>query len=277
MRLTPAKVNLHLTVGKSRPLDGRHFVQSLLVPFTRVQDCLELTPNPPGTGVTLQLSGRPIPDGDSPETNLACRAVAAYCQAARIPPDWNVKLWKSIPMGAGLGGGSSDAAAALLELEESPHSPKLGGEALHRLAASLGADVSFFLNPVPSLATGIGEILTPLPRFTPPPIRVLYPGFPSPVAWAYANWFRPPYLTPPPWPPEESTAPWPPERLWNDLAFAVEEKYPILLQAKERLRQAGATGTLLSGSGSAVLALFPTQEEADHATLDALPPRWELL
>ena len=88
---------------------------------------------------------------------------------------------------------------------------------------------------------------------------------------------RPPYLTPPPWPPEESTAPWPPERLWNDLAFAVEEKYPILLQAKERPRQAGATGTLLSGSGSAVLGLFPTQEEADHATLDSLPPHWELL
>ncbi|MGN0866140.1 MAG: 4-(cytidine 5'-diphospho)-2-C-methyl-D-erythritol kinase [Oligosphaeraceae bacterium] len=276
MRLVPGKANLYLTVGPLRPQDGLHEIQTLLVPYARVQDRLEVAPNPAGAGVTLQLTGRPIPGGDSPDTNLACRAVRAYCRAARLPLDWKVTLHKAIPVGAGMGGGSADAAAALLELEEQqPPKLRLGQDALLALAASLGADVPFFLHPVPSLATGAGERLTRLPEMPVPPLRLLYPGFPSPVAWAYAHWSRPRDATPPPWPPQPE-GPWTQDALWNDLAFAVEEKYPALARAKQLLNHAGATATLLSGSGSAVLGIFPTHAQADAATLP-LPPAWELL
>ncbi len=270
----PGKVNLYLTVGPLRPRDGLHEIRSLLVPYGGVCDLLDLAPNPPGTGVTLHLTGRPIPGGDTPDTNLATRAVNAYCQAAQVPPDWKVTLHKAIPVGAGMGGGSADAAAALRELEALlPPEKRLGQDKLLALAATLGADVPFFLDPVPSLATGAGEILTRLPHFPVPPIRLLYPGFPSPVAWAYAHWTRPQGATPPLWPPK---LPWNPSQLWNDLAFAVEKKYPALQQAKEILLAAGATHTLLSGSGSAILGIFPTHDTARQAN-PTLPQNWELL
>lgn len=277
MRQTPAKVNLVLEVGALRPQDGRHELRTLFVPFHRVADALEITPNPPGRGITLALSGRPIPGGESPEKNLACRAVAEYCRAAAIAPDFHLALQKRIPVCAGLGGGSSDAAAALLEindLQRARGKAPLSRQTLHEIARSLGADMPFFLNPVPSLATGMGDILTPIPNMALPHIRVLYPGTPSPAAWAFQHWRRRPGTTPPPWPPAPDHD-WSQGGLWNDLEPAVEDTHPEITRAKHALLQAGATQTLLSGSGSAVLAVFPSEATCENAQV-VMESHWEL-
>ena len=277
MRETPAKVNLVLEVGALRPQDGRHELRTLFVPFHGVTDSLEVTPNPPGTGITLALTGRAIPGGESPEKNLACRALSEYCRAAAIAPDFHLALHKRIPICAGLGGGSSDAAATLLEINElqrNQHGTALPPLRLHEIARSLGADVPFFLTPVPSLATGIGDLLTPVPQMAIPHLRVLYPGTPSPVAWAYQHWHRRPNTTPPPWPPAPDHD-WNDGGLWNDLEPAVEETHPEITRAKHALLQAGATHTLLSGSGSAVLAVFPTKDTCENAHV-VMENHWEL-
>lgn len=277
MRETPAKVNLVLEVGPLRPQDGRHELRTLFVPFHRVTDFLEVTPNPPATGITIALTGRPIPGGESPGKNLACRAIAEYCRAAGIAPDFHLALRKRIPVCAGLGGGSSDAAAALLEINElrrKQNGRPLPPQRLHEIACSLGADVPFFLNPVPSLGTGMGDILTPVPQTSLPCLRVLYPGTPSPAAWAYRHWRRRPGTTPPPWPPAPGHD-WNTGGLWNDLEPAVEETHPEITRAKHALLQAGATQTLLSGSGSAVLAVFPSKDACENAQV-VMESHWEL-
>ena len=252
---TPAKVNLILNVGPLRPEDGRHELQTLFLPVPQLGDDLSIAPSPPGAGITVALTGRHV-DGD-PADNLAARAVAAFCRAAGIPADWAVTVHKRIPVSGGLGGGSSDAAAALLEMR------RLTGRdpGLHALAASLGADVAFFLDPRPSLATGIGEILSPLP-WTPPPhaIVLVYPGLPSPVAWAYRHCAAATAFQPS-WPPKA------PRYLAafaalasNDLEQALRVKFPVLSILADTMRQCGALNATVSGSGSSLFGLCPPDQ-----------------
>jgi 4-diphosphocytidyl-2-C-methyl-D-erythritol kinase len=142
-----AKINLALVVGPRRG-DGLHDVATVL---QRVDLCdrLELEPAP-----VLEVEGFA---GDT----IVHAALEGLAAEAGVEPAWRVRLSKEIPVGAGLGGGSADAAAALRLANESIADP-LGPERLHALAASLGADVPFFLDPGPKLAEGAGERLTPL-------------------------------------------------------------------------------------------------------------------
>jgi len=197
--------------------------------------------------------------------------VLSYCRHFGLEPDYHVRLFKRIPVGGGLGGGSSDAAAALLEINDLEHLAT--PQELHGIAASLGADVPFFLNPVMSVGTGIGDILTPVEK--PPALHLLgiYPGFASPVAWAYANWKRPAGMTPPAWPLDANTD-WT-TALWNDLGFAVAEKYPGIQEALQALREMGAKNAIVSGSGSSVFGIFETEEEY-LAAKTVLAKDWEL-
>ena len=272
MRRTPAKVNLYLTVGDLRPSDGRHNIQTIFYPYWRVTDQLAVSPNPVGKGMTLELSGRIIPGGGNPQENLACHAVEAYCRKFDIPADFHITLQKAIPVGGGMGGGSSDAGAALLEVNDLMRLAT--PQELHDIAAELGADVPLFLNPVPSLATGIGDILTPMDDFPELQLLAIYPGFASPVAWAYKNWKRPADAAPMPFPLAVNTN-WA-DYLWNDLGFAVEEKYPPIHDAIVALKNHGARNAIVSGSGSSVFGIFDSAEERDQAKT-ALSRDWETI
>ena len=272
MVATPAKVNLYLAVGALRPQDGRHEIRTLFLPVPQLFDDVVVAQNAPGQGVTLELGGRAVPGGGSAAENLACRAVRAFCEEFGVAADFRVVLTKRIPVSAGLGGGSSDAAAALLEMRRLTGVPASVDE-LRPLASRLGADVGFFLNPVPSLATGIGDCLQPIEIPAAHDLVIAYPGSPSPVAWAYQHWKRPAGACPPAWPPSrenlESVAGLA-AYVWNDLGFALEEKTPFLAMLREELLHADALAAAVSGSGSSVFGVAqPGQGDAIRAKLRA--------
>ncbi len=249
----PAKVNLYLKVVRRRP-DGYHDLCTVFQPVACPADELELVPASE-PGITLSVPGRPELEG---EGNLIYKAAIRYATLAQLQPAWHFTLTKRIPMAAGLGGGSSDCAAALTLLNRTHHA--LSDEALALLAKELGADVPFFLSPRPALAEGIGEKLTPL-EGTPAnlPIVIVNPVFPVSAAWAYRR------LAP------ESLGPAAPEpllnalksgdlpalgaALHNDLAPALLKKFPLLRLLLNEGKRFGALGGIVSGSGSSCFFL----------------------
>lgn len=149
MRRAPAaaKLNLALVVGPRRG-DGKHDVVTVLQRID-LADRVAVFPAP-----ELRVSG-------FPEDTLVRRALASLAEAAGVEPRWEARLWKRVPAGAGLGGGSSDAATALRLANETLERP-LGRKELHRLAAALGADVPFFLEAGPQVGEGDGTELRPV-------------------------------------------------------------------------------------------------------------------
>jgi 4-diphosphocytidyl-2-C-methyl-D-erythritol kinase len=149
MRRAPAtaKLNLALVVGRLRD-DGRHEVVSVLQRLD-LADRISVEPAP-----QLRVEG-------FPEDTLVRRALESLAAAAGIEARWEARIWKHLPVAAGLGGGSSDAATALRLANETLPKP-LGAEALAEIAAGLGSDVPFFLTSGPQLATGTGTELTPV-------------------------------------------------------------------------------------------------------------------
>ena len=149
MRRVPAtaKLNLALVVGPRRA-DGRHEIATV---FQRLDLADRIAIEP---GDKLRVEG-------FPEDTLVRRALESLAEAAGVEPLWEARIWKRIPVAAGLGGGSSDAATALTLANELLSEP-LPPQGLHELAAGLGADVPFFLTSGPQLGKGIGDDLTPL-------------------------------------------------------------------------------------------------------------------
>ena len=143
----PAKINLALVVGPTRPA-GKHEVATVLQRID-LADRISLEPGP-----TLEISG-------FPEDTLVRDALVVLASAAGVEPKWSVRIEKQIPVAAGLGGGSSDAAAALRLANETLPRPQ-SAERLHELAARLGADVPFFLTEGPQLGAGDGTELSPV-------------------------------------------------------------------------------------------------------------------
>ena len=257
MKNTPAKVNLFLEVGAQRPNDDRHEIRTLFLPVPQLADEVTVAANAPGEGLAMRLCGREVPGGGSVAENLVGRAVRAFCAEFGLAEDFCVTLVKRIPVSAGLGGGSSDAAAALLEMRRLTGMPA-SVDGLRPLAARLGADIAFFLDPVPSLGTGIGEVLHPVRISAAYELVIVYPGCPSPVARAYRHWHRPMGAIPPDWPPSEAqlgNIEGMAALVWNDLGFALEEKMPILTMFREELCRCGALAAAVSGSGSSVFGL----------------------
>ncbi|MGN6701250.1 MAG: 4-(cytidine 5'-diphospho)-2-C-methyl-D-erythritol kinase [Thermomicrobiales bacterium] len=168
----PAKLNLGLEVLGHRP-DGYHELVTIFQTIA-LYDTLTITTAPPGQ-LTL-ATHPPLPaDGE----NLALRAARALAARLGVTPAVSLTLEKQIPVAAGLGGGSSDAAATLRALRERWR-PALPDAELAALAAALGADVPFFLRGGAALATGIGELLTPLPQLPPTWFVVLTPALALP-------------------------------------------------------------------------------------------------
>jgi 4-diphosphocytidyl-2-C-methyl-D-erythritol kinase len=155
--LAPAKINVGLRILERRP-DGYHQIETLFLPL-RLYDRLDLVPR---DDVEFEIEGDLGPDVPRDDSNLAIRAAREVCAAGGGPPGLTIRLDKGIPTAAGLGGGSSDAAAVILGFEALRGSP-LPEEDRHAVARALGADVPFFLSPRPAIGRGIGERIEALP------------------------------------------------------------------------------------------------------------------
>ena len=252
-----AKLNLGLRITARRP-DGFHALESVLLPLPWT-DVLEVLPDPAHPGTRIALTGRPIPG--PPATNLCLKAYELLkADFPHLPPA-QLFLHKVVPIGAGLGGGSADAAFALKALNE-VFVLDLAIDKLENYARRLGSDCAFFIQNKPVLALDKGDAFEEITldlRGT--ACLVAYPNLHISTAEAYAR------IVPqaPAQPLREvlagPIATWP-ATVKNDFEAALTPTYPILAEIKQRLYKAGAAYASLSGSGSAVYGLFPGVPEA---------------
>lgn len=266
----PAKVNLTLTVGDRRP-DGYHDV-STVMQAVGLYDTLILTHG--GAGLTLTCTDPAVP---ADATNLVLRAAGRFFEETKLPvPDLHLHLRKRIPSQAGLGGGSSDAAAVLRALR-TLYAPDISDGRLETLAARLGSDVPFFIRGGTQLATGRGEVVSPLPQLAAGWFVVVKPDEGYSTAEMYRRLDEPGSLL-----VRNSRYMQDAVAANNVHAVAVElhnsfervvPKDSSLRTIKDALRAQGALGTLLSGSGSAVFGLFDDQSAA-AAAAEALKKTW---
>jgi len=265
-RESPCKVNLILNI-LGRRADGFHELETVMHPVP-YRDRIEFQRGGSGIELTCNLPGLPV---DS--TNLVQRAASRFCEQSGIKDGVRLRLEKRIPLAAGLGGGSGNAAATLLGLNELFDRP-LSASRLAEIAAALGSDVPFFLQDQPALATGRGEQVVPLDRFQALAgvfILLIHPGFGISTPWAYQRLSRfPDALNGRPGRAQGLV-----DRLahgslgaaasefYNSLEAPAFEKYPVLLLYQEFLRNNGAAVAMMSGSGSTTFALVPGQSDGE--------------
>jgi 4-diphosphocytidyl-2-C-methyl-D-erythritol kinase len=263
---SPCKVNLLLNILGKRP-DGFHELETVMQP---VNFCDRLTFERRAGAVELSCSDAALPVDSR---NLVHRAATGFLQTAKISDGVRIHLEKKIPLAAGLGGGSGNAATTLLALNELFGRP-LSDAKLGELAASLGSDVPFFLQSKPVLATGRGEKIQPLDIFTALRDRaflLIHPGFGIATPWAYQNLARfPEALNGRPDRAQKLIA-----RLqtgdlraagaefYNSLEAPALEKHPVLTLFQEFLRANGALAALMSGSGSTTFAIAENMAAAE--------------
>lgn len=267
-KASPCKVNLILNILGKRA-DGFHELETVMHP---VNVCDQISFARGGTDVQLTCSHPELPVD---ARNLVFRAATVFLQEAKINDGVRLHLEKKIPMAAGLGGGSGNAATTLLGLNELFGHP-LGAGALQTLAAALGSDVPFFLQTKPALATGRGEhveSLEPFPCLRGAAILLVHPGFGIATAWAYKELARFPSALN----GERGRA----KKLvaalrgtdlnaagkefYNSLEAPALEKFPVLALYQEFFRDHGAAVSLMSGSGSTTFAIFENQAMAEAA------------
>jgi 4-diphosphocytidyl-2-C-methyl-D-erythritol kinase len=246
----PAKLNLFLHVVGRRE-DGYHLLQTV---FTLIDRCDRLRFRVRDDGRVERANLVP---GVPPEQDLAVRAALLLKEASGAEQGVDIEIEKAIPMGGGLGGGSSDAATALMALDRL-WDTRFGAEALAELAAPLGADVPYFLHGMPAWAEGIGDRLTPIdlePRW----YLVLVP----PVAVSTQAIFAAPELTrnTEPLKMEDFSARPGSEQFRNDLEPVVIARHPVVEQHLEWLRRRAPAR--MTGSGACVFAAFPSRDEAE--------------
>jgi 4-diphosphocytidyl-2-C-methyl-D-erythritol kinase len=252
--LAHAKVNLFLRVLRRRE-DGFHEIETLIAPIT-LHDSLVIEP---ADGLQFYCD-QPGLAGDA---NLVVRAARAFFAETDREPKVRLTLRKKIPHGAGLGGGSSDAAATLRGLNRF-FDAQLSNETLSSLAAKLGSDVPFFLNETAATCSGRGEIVMPAPLSASLDLLLLKPEFGVPSAWAYSRWHATRELASAIYEPQKFAG----ITFANDLERPVFEKFVFLAQMKSWLRQQSEVGAaLMSGSGSAILAVM--RHGADPAAIAA--------
>jgi 4-diphosphocytidyl-2-C-methyl-D-erythritol kinase len=259
------KVNLLLNILGKRP-DGFHELETVMQPIN-LHDHLQFTRSVSGIRFTCSEPDLPTDAG-----NLVYRAAASFLQRAAIQQGIRIELVKKIPVAAGLGGGSGNAATTLLALNELFDQP-FSGPQLQEIAASLGSDIPFFLQSKPALALGRGEKVTSLEPF--PALRgaaflLIHPGFGVSTAWAYQALAH--------FPAAGHGQPGRAQKLvsllqssdltqagqafYNSLEAPVLEKHPLLALYQDFLREQGAPAVLMSGSGSTTFALARNESEA---------------
>lgn len=253
-----SKVNLLLNILGRRP-DGFHELETVLQP---VLLCDEIIFERADKGIELSCSEKTLPVG--PE-NLVFRAADKFLAASGISDGVKIHLEKKIPMAAGLGGGSGNAATTLLALNELFGKP-VATEKLFEIAAALGSDIPFFLQDKPALGIGRGEKIEPLEKFSAldgKAFLLIHPGFGIATPWAYKNLARFPSalngqtgraqklisLL------ETSDLKTAAAEFYNSLEAPAFEKFPILQMYQEFLLANGALAALMSGSGSTTFTI----------------------
>ncbi len=264
----PSKINLYLRICGTLP-NGYHEIETLFVPLADPCDELDIEFIDDGRGDIHVSSDVPLPaDGD----NLCGRAARAVCSALKMVPSVRIFIRKRIPVAAGMGGGSSDAAAVILAAQKQYGTLPDGG---HAAALACGADVPLFLHPVPSIGRGIGDRLEPVEDLCIPPVLICPMHFPVSTPWGYRHIKQTgdrrtldDLLRSLKSGDFEKTA----TLLRNDLAPALWDKFPLLHIRKEQLLDAGALAVQITGSGPTLYALFPDEKtkEAAHRMLSEL-------
>ena len=276
----PAKVNTVLKVVGTRD-NGFHDLEMIMIPLT-LADEITLTTTEAEEGVKLVLDGQGD-DGMLGDDNLACRAARLMFSEAGIDSGVKIELKKIIPVAAGLGGGSSDAAAVLrgmnvlLELD-------WPSEKLAEIGGKLGSDVPFFCYDGPALVSGVGDRVKPFDGFPNTSFILVNPGFAVSTPWVYKKWDETAQLCEikgltvektgdrvPPASLGEDGQPFfqvvseVVDSLYNDLEVVTIPEYPEIGKIKKTLMSLGAAGTLMSGSGPTVFGIFENKATRDEA------------
>ncbi|HUJ17457.1 MAG TPA: 4-(cytidine 5'-diphospho)-2-C-methyl-D-erythritol kinase [Nitrospirota bacterium] len=256
--LAPAKINLCLSVLGRRP-DGYHDVE-MLMQMVGLYDRVRVSRARSGISVTCDDVG--VPSGDG---NIAWKAAAAVLSLAREEGGLEIEITKSIPVAAGLGGGSSDAAAVLTAAN------MLLGTGLSRteladLGTGIGMDVPFFFHGPLALAKGRGELLQSLPPLPGYWVLLVNPGFATSTAWVYRNLnLRLTKKIDCTMIAGLMTARVIAQRLQNDLETVTAASHPVIREIEELLLSRGALGARMSGSGPTVFGIFETEKECKKA------------
>ena len=270
-----AKINLDLRVLGTRP-DGFHELRTVFQALA-LHDTITCVPRPGALAIECDTAGVPLDGG-----NLVWKAADVLWRAIRRlgpPRDVLIRLDKRIPVQAGLGGGSADAAATLLALVKLWRVPVRPSQ-LTDVAATLGADVPFFLSGGTALGLGRGDEVYPLADLPRHWIVLVIPGFGVSSADAY-NWYdeerdlgigslREPQHVPGPWPSRAA-------QMINDLEAPIARHHPEIDQMKLALRRAGALAAAMSGSGSTVFGLFQRRKDAVTAVTRLSGAGWRVL
>lgn len=253
-----AKINIGLSITERRP-DGYHNIESVFYPIN-LQDAVEIKTiegEEPQGGYKLKVSGT-ILDG-TPDDNLVVKAYQLLRKDFNFPAQ-KIHLYKHIPVGAGLGGGSSDAAAIIKMLNEK-FALGLTSEQMQHYAVQIGADCPFFINNTPVFATGIGNIFTPIElSLHSKTIILVKPDIFVSTRDAYALVKPSPAAIPLTEAIKQPISEWK-QIITNDFEKSVFAKYPEIAAIKDKLYDMGALYASMSGSGSAVYGIFDSPIE----------------
>ncbi len=274
IRFPNAKINLGLKVLRKRP-DGYHDIETVFYPFPFC-DILEIVENEHyedkfgredelhsakpqqltlDSGKRLSFSTSGIPIGDKIENNLCVKAVKMFDRQHPLPHDISMHLHKIIPMGAGLGGGSSDAAEVLKMLNIITGS-KLSDENLISMAAQLGSDCAFFIRNVPAFAEGRGEILSDLKvSLSGKYLLLVNPRIHVATSIAFAGIVPAASKSTLKQSLKSDIAEWK-GNIENDFEISIFKKYPEINSLKNEMYRLGAVYAAMSGSGSSVFGIF---------------------
>jgi 4-diphosphocytidyl-2-C-methyl-D-erythritol kinase len=268
---SPAKINLFLKITGKRP-DGYHDLITLMSCID-LYDTISITFNT--KKISVICNNPKVPED---KTNLAHSAAILFLKSLNKQECVEICINKNIPVGAGLGGGSSNAASVLLCLNHYYGSP-FSQEELMSMGQSIGADVPFFIFKKPAIASGIGENLEAYEGLTPYKILLIYPGFSVSTTKVYNNFnlgltkikkkhnfhlsknqeFNIEY------------------HLYNDLEKVTASWYPDIIAVKEALLRHGARGALMTGSGPTIFGLFSNTEKAQSANYSlSKNKKWQL-
>jgi 4-diphosphocytidyl-2-C-methyl-D-erythritol kinase len=255
-----AKINLSLRV-LGRRSDGFHEIETFIAPIS-LCDEIKIEQRSGKQEIAFRCDDPSVPKG---EENLVVRAANAFFEETKITRGVSIALKKTIPHGAGLGGGSSDAASTLLALNEL-FETNLPREALAKMAEKIGSDVPFFIFQSTAVCKGRGELVTPTRLCGQLSVLLLKPEFGVPTQWAYSRWRDSREIPGVSYAVQEFEG----QTLVNDLERPAFEKFVFLAQLKMwLLKQPEVGAALMSGSGSTVFAVIRDNTDVDRLAMRA--------
>ncbi len=251
--IAPAKINLSLRILDRRN-DGFHQIETLITPIS-LHDEITIEKAKCASGIQFDCDDPSLPTGAE---NIVVRAAKSFFTATNLKPAISIELVKKIPHGAGLGGGSSDAASTLMALNEL-FDTKLSREALTKIAQTIGSDVPFFIFESAAFCKGRGELVAPTKLSESLSLLLLKPAFGVSTAWAYSRWRDSPEIPGISYAAQDFAG----QTFVNDLERPVFEKFIFLARLKMWLLDRPEVGAaIMSGSGSTMLGVIREKAEA---------------